>query len=179
MNERKDDLLTLSEPMRAITVYQPWATLLATGAKKFETRSRKLNYRGPIAIHAAAKPARTALRGIKDELGFDTKDLAKFFEALQESIQCDPDELPHGAIVAVAELVDCHFIYASGGSRYIYRPQRVTNYIMGNEWLFGDWHPRRYALEFANMTMLPEPIPAKGNQGLWTWMPPKQNAYHN
>lgn len=32
--------------MKAITVIQPWATLLATGKKHIETRSWKTNYRG-------------------------------------------------------------------------------------------------------------------------------------
>ncbi|KXG09931.1 hypothetical protein AT864_01491 [Anoxybacillus sp. P3H1B] len=38
--------------MKAITIKQPWATLIALGEKKFETRSWKTNYRGKIAIHA-------------------------------------------------------------------------------------------------------------------------------
>lgn len=41
--------------MKAITLWQPWASLIAIGAKKYETRSWKTNYRGPIAIHAAKK----------------------------------------------------------------------------------------------------------------------------
>ena len=125
-------MLSLTEPIRAITVWQPWATLLATGVKEFETRSRKLNYRGPIAIHAAAKPARAALRGIEAKFGFDDVDSARFFEALQESTQCDPDELPHGAIVAIAELVDCYMIHRAGMGRYIYKPAYVACPIMGN-----------------------------------------------
>jgi hypothetical protein len=41
--------------MKAITIWQPWASLKACGAKEFETRSWATSYRGPIAIHAAAK----------------------------------------------------------------------------------------------------------------------------
>ena len=32
--------------MKAITVIQPWATLLASGRKRIETRSWRTNYRG-------------------------------------------------------------------------------------------------------------------------------------
>ena len=39
--------------MKAITVWQPWATLLGTGQKHNETRSWRTNYRGEILIHAA------------------------------------------------------------------------------------------------------------------------------
>jgi len=41
--------------MKAITLYQPWATLVALGKKKIETRSWKTDYRGPLAIHVAKK----------------------------------------------------------------------------------------------------------------------------
>lgn len=42
--------------MRALTIWQPYASLFPAGAKKFETRSWRTDYRGPIAIHAALRP---------------------------------------------------------------------------------------------------------------------------
>ncbi len=39
--------------MKAITIHQPWASLIVVGAKRFETRSWETKYRGPIAIHAS------------------------------------------------------------------------------------------------------------------------------
>ena len=47
--------------MKAITIWQPWASLLACGGKRFETRSWATSYRGPIAIHAAKKSVFDAL----------------------------------------------------------------------------------------------------------------------
>ncbi len=38
--------------MRTLTLTQPWATLVALGAKTIETRSWQTSYRGPLAIHA-------------------------------------------------------------------------------------------------------------------------------
>ena len=38
----------------------------------------------------------------------------------------------------------------------------------------GDWTPGRYAWELRNIKLLPEPIPAKGQQGLWNWEPPEE-----
>ena len=38
--------------MLAITLYQPWATWVADGQKRYETRSWSTPYRGQIAIHA-------------------------------------------------------------------------------------------------------------------------------
>lgn len=40
--------------MKALTVHQPYASLIAIGAKRIETRSWSTSYRGPLAIHAAA-----------------------------------------------------------------------------------------------------------------------------
>src|ERR1051325_5993743 len=39
--------------MKALTLTQPWATLIAIGAKRIETRSWSTDYHGQIAIHAA------------------------------------------------------------------------------------------------------------------------------
>lgn len=38
--------------MKAITLHQPWASLIALGVKTVETRSWNTNYRGTLAIHA-------------------------------------------------------------------------------------------------------------------------------
>lgn len=38
---------------KALTVRQPWADLLVSGAKDVENRSRKTNYRGPLLIHVS------------------------------------------------------------------------------------------------------------------------------
>lgn len=41
--------------MKAISLWQPWASLVAVGAKKIETRSWATKYRGSLAIHATKK----------------------------------------------------------------------------------------------------------------------------
>lgn len=42
--------------MKALSVKQPWAGLIATGVKTIETRTWKTNYRGPLLICASASP---------------------------------------------------------------------------------------------------------------------------
>lgn len=45
--------------MKALTVRQPWATLIMANAKRIETRTRDTRHRGPLAIHAGtALPCR-------------------------------------------------------------------------------------------------------------------------
>ena len=38
--------------MKALTIKEPWATLIIDGYKKYEFRSWKTKYRGKILIHA-------------------------------------------------------------------------------------------------------------------------------
>lgn len=159
--------------MKAITIWQPFASLKACGAKEFETRSWATTYRGPIAIHAAALSPFKAIRDVP----FDS--VRKMREALKETgilpLFTNFRDLPLGAVIATGELIGCHEIVLHGGrgihsgdpgwletDHGIYEPT-------DQELLFGDWTPGRYAWEFANMQLLPEPIPAKGKQRLWNW----------
>ncbi len=41
--------------MKALTLQQPWATLIAEGHKRVENRTWQTAYRGPLAIHAGLK----------------------------------------------------------------------------------------------------------------------------
>jgi hypothetical protein len=41
--------------MKAISLWQPWASAIALGWKKNETRHWSTDYRGPLLIHAAKK----------------------------------------------------------------------------------------------------------------------------
>lgn len=46
--------------LRGLTLTQPWASAIALGYKRVETRSFRVSYRGPIAIHAAKRFPRAA-----------------------------------------------------------------------------------------------------------------------
>lgn len=148
--------------MKAITIHQPWASLIAIGAKRFETRGWKTNYRGPIAIHASKKHPRQLI----PTLDLDVQKLiyGTFYDRLGISSGAI-DKMPTGCVVAVADLVDCLQSvdtwtdgYELEGRRLIYSP----------EYEFGDFTPGRYAWELARVREI-DPIPAKGQQGLWNW----------
>jgi hypothetical protein len=71
--------------MKAITLIQPWASLILAQHKRIETRSWPSNYRGPLAIHAGVKIDREACA----EFGYDYR------------------KLPTGVVIAIAEMYDC------------------------------------------------------------------------
>ena len=87
------------------------------------------------------------------------------------------DNLPRGTVIATAELIGCWEIALDQVGAFLcvpYRPgipddfERVIPRT-SNEYLFGDFTPGDYAWEFTNVVMLPEPIPARGQQRLWNW----------
>lgn len=157
--------------MKAITIWQPWASLIAIGAKQYETRSWATNYRGQIAIHAAAKD----IKRIYKEL-FPCSDYEFHPSHIMKEQFCDTikacglneNKLPTGCIIATAELVDCYKIT----KRLTFAEKEKTISIQEmseKELLFGDWTPGRYAWEIANIKILDKPIRAKGQQRLWNW----------
>ncbi|HML33835.1 ASCH domain-containing protein [Sporomusa sphaeroides] len=155
--------------MKAITIHQPWASLIACGAKQIETRSWATKYRGPIAIHAGkswtmfrreityCEPFHSALwpNMTKDELSLNGYGRTQL--------------LPVGAVIAIAELVDC--VKVIGFDQFANSP-----ILDRKDWLlqdaketaFGDYSIGRYAWILTNVRAI-EPVPAKGMQRLWEW----------
>lgn len=126
--------------MKAITLTQPWADLVATGSKLFETRSWSTQYRGPVAIHAAK--------------GFPA--YARQFAQEERAIGRVGDHVPLGAIVAVAVIAD------------VRRTEEVGPYLSGLERHLGDYTPGRYAWQLIDVVALPAPVACRGALGLWT-----------
>lgn len=81
--------------MKAITIRQPWATLIALGEKHFETRSWQTKYRGKLAIHAGKMIDKKACENM-----FIKETLAKHGILSYK-------ELPTGVVLATVDLVDC------------------------------------------------------------------------
>jgi len=128
--------------LTAITLHQPWASLIAKGCKQYETRDWPTNHRGPIVIHAGRKP-----KG-KQELREHDKVVASFKDLLNE-------DCPYSAVVAIAELTDV-----------ILMTEEFINQQCPTELRCGDWKIGRYAFKLENIRAI-APIPATGKQGLW------------
>lgn len=140
--------------MKALTIWQPWSSLLVFGQKKYETRSWATAYRGPIAIHAAKRPVRRTIDALDTGNAWDTLEL---FESLFPGTG-ELAQLSTGAIIGTAILTGCNLIdeaFAAG--------------LTPQERALGDFTLGRYAWEFQKMIPVDPPIPAKGMQGLWEW----------
>lgn len=133
------ELATL--PIKALTISQPYASLIAGGSKIVENRTWDTRYRGPLAIHAG--------RGLQY---LDRDQLADY---------------PHGGIIAVARLVACLNVTAIqtaspdtqiAGTIWTYRTLRDHAHTEGPWcWVLSDVRRCRF-------------IPCRGAQGLWDFM---------
>lgn len=133
--------------MKAISLWQPYASLLVDGPKIYETRDWRTDYRGPMAIHAAKRPPSGVLQGLSPE-------------ARNAVLAHCPDvnALPLGCILGIGTLTACHLI-----------TDKFIAGLSGTEYLLGDFRPGRFAWEFKDMTPLREPVPASGHQRMWNW----------
>lgn len=139
--------------MKAITLLEPWASLIAVGAKKIETRSWSTKYRGPLAIHAGK-----SLKAWHMNLAWKEP----FFSALK-SQQVETDgktaiRYSYGSVIATCNLVDC-----------IKMTPEFIQTIQSPELDFGEYAIGRYAWILENVKPLEDPIPAKGALSIWNW----------
>ncbi len=143
----------------ALSLTQPYATLIAIGDKRLETRRWHPQHRGLLAIHAARtfppiaralcarEPFSAALRAAGMPLDW-TRD------------GTIPTPLPLGAIVALGCLVEC------------VRTADLAH-LPDSERAFGDYSAGRWAWRLDAIYPLTEPIHVRGHLGLWPWDCPK------
>lgn len=126
--------------MKVLSICQPWASLIISGAKTIETRAWKTEYRGELYIHASTKhsPITRALCS------------AEPFKAALNSLGWN--DLPKGVIFGVCELVDCR------------RVEEVSR--TEKEEAFGDYRPGRWAWIIARPKQI-EPIECTGRLGIF------------
>lgn len=125
--------------MKAISLWQPWASAMALGFKKIETRSWSTNYRGPLFIHAAKKVIKWP---------------SLYIQKVFDKTAFQPDDLPFGQILCQVDLIDCKKIF-------------IHNQPSGEmERLMGDYTPGRYMWATDNLQTL-FPFPFKGKQGIF------------
>lgn len=127
--------------MKAISLWQPWASAIAMGHKRIETRHWPTKYVGPIAIHAAQRWTRE-----EREFALDLHEHGLM-----------PMGLPLGAIVATATLYDCM------KTEYLLNEMHIGPV----ERRFGNFARGQYAWMLRDIETFLRPIPYKGQQGLF------------
>ena len=126
---------------RAISLIQPWATLIVAGLKRYETRSWSTPYRGHILIHASKKV---------DHRYLARPDVARLV------MQAGFYHFPTGAIIGRAIIAGC------------VQAEELADLIPDAERLVGDFGEGRFAWAMQNAVMFEQPIECKGHLGIWT-----------
>jgi hypothetical protein len=147
--------------VRAISLWEPWASLIAIGAKRIETRSWSTDYRGPLAIHASKRLTGEQRRQSSEP---------RFASVLQAAgILPSNGLMPTlGPVLCIVDLVACiptDNLVGLGGE--------VD--VDSDEFLFGNYAPGRYGWKLANLRPI-DPLPFKGAQGFW-WLPDNKIVY--
>ena len=158
--------------MKAKTLWQPWATLIAEGFKTIETRSQPpphflMGHR--IAIHAGKRPVRIR------EWSYAMR-YAMYHDSEDSRL---PSDWPYGVVVATARLACAHKVEWTSGDMVQLRPGAqpcltdCAHYLRAgyNETIdpFGDFSPGRWLWFLRDVEKVVPPAPAKGSQGWWEW----------
>lgn len=174
--------------MKAISLWQPYASLIACGAKPYETRhwAPPLHLIGQtVAIHAAKKIDREIVDFV-DDLMYGQHEPGGFGLAgrLAASFNRAPDSLlgvfghsamPIGSVVATATLDAAFqlgepaqgtaFPAASVVARFTSRPMPSCFTVRYDD--FGDYSPGRWAWLFRDVKTINPPAPVRGAQGFF------------
>jgi activating signal cointegrator 1 len=137
--------------MKLISLWDPWATLMASGHKRIETRSWITSYRGWLAIHAA-------------KVGLSKRDMGDYLRNPRFAAALDGQEFYPGCIVALVRLLDCLPMEDRGCIPGVFSDYPELDTPQERE--FGDFHSGRWAWVTENRFRLPKPIPFRASQGL-------------
>jgi activating signal cointegrator 1 len=130
-----------------LSLWQPWASMVAWGIKQFETRSWSTQYRGVLLIHAAK-------HWTQSEKDYCSR--YPFAMEISERLGGAISDMPRGCIIGSVELVD--ILPTEWLTRLAERERAVGNFTAG-----------RFAWKLVNARELATPIPVKGGQGLFKW----------
>lgn len=137
--------------VEALSLWEPWASLMMVGPKTIETRSWRTDYRGPLLICAALR---------RDAESLDLLGARSFQRALAPMRRpgkalVTMGDLHYGHAVALVDLVDCRMTGA-------YTPPS----FYASQEDFGDYTPGRWAWVTRNLRVFP-PFEVRGAQGLF------------
>ncbi|CAN5647508.1 hypothetical protein BH10BAC3_BH10BAC3_06840 [soil metagenome] len=131
--------------MKAISLLQPWASLVVMGLKTIETRSWATQHRGSILIHASQGKAGSIFA----------------LEPAFKKYISDFNKLPFGAIIGIVSITAVVAVTQTG------LPDHLMAQLTMEEKAFGDYTSSRFAWLLADAVMFEYSIPARGMLNVW------------
>lgn len=159
--------------MKALTIWQPWASLIMVGAKPYEFRHWDYRRREPrlegqrIVIHAGARPVSLA----------EVADLLRRLERASGGL-----ELDHGTALKVdlarQLLVRVYAAHSAApilplrcglGTATLCTPRRPSDLFRGRIADSTRFEHQNWAWPLTDIQPFDAPVPARGLQGFWDW----------
>lgn len=144
---------------KVLTLWQPWATLLAYGVKQNETRPNYTTWKGTYLIHAAKSMARFQ------------KDICQkepFKSELEKIGITHYSQLPTGAVIGAFSVKWWNCIFEGLGGKFTTcQSDDLVAELGPKEIAFGDYGKGRYVWFGENHRVLENPIPYKNGQGYY------------
>lgn len=123
--------------MKALTIKQPWATLIMQGDKRFEFRSWQTKYRGELLIHAGKTIDKEAMERLKKYL---------------------PEIIPTGAILGKVNIVDCVKVTPEFKNELLKENKDIYK---------NAGYTEEYGWQVEDVEVFDKPIEAIGHLSLW------------
>jgi hypothetical protein len=151
--------------MKAISLWEPWASAMAVGLKANETRNLPTHYRGQLAICSAKKlPSAVHVHEAVVCLLWNNRQRFPGYHGNMMDLLLS---LPFGKVVCVVDVFDC-------------RPTELeTGWITFEEYLLGNYAPGRWVWKTRNYKKLEHPVPVMGRQGFFNLPPDVEEKVKN
>jgi hypothetical protein len=150
--------------MKAISLWQPWASAIAAGVKTIETRSWSTPYRGPLAIHAAKRWTRYEQEFWYTNVPILSETASQFATLGIRTASM----LPLGCVVATCEIYDCLSTSSDTDAAKL-----AAHSGSEDEESWGNYSENRFAWLLRNIKAI-KPVPCVGRQGFFDWPAPQK-----
>ena len=133
--------------MKAISLWQPWASLWCTSRKVHETRHWCCSHRGWLLVHAAKRFEIDFALDVRLRLILDDE-FGRYWAR----------DLPTGALIGMVNVSDCQPTQMLFGDAAASDDDREC----------GDFTPGRFAWKRDEFRLFDQPVPYRGRQGIFS-----------
>ena len=146
--------------MKAISIWNPFALLVVSGFKIFETRTWAaprsiIGQRVGIASTKVINPSQRAY--------FESEDFQHFYERL--GLPDTLTEMPNGFMLGTATL-----------QASLEMTEELMEDVSDEEQAYGHWEIGNFAWRMTDPVAFETPVPVRGAQGIWNWTAPEEIA---
>jgi activating signal cointegrator 1 len=138
--------------MKALSLWQPWASLWCSDRKVHETRHWPTRFRGLLLVHAAKR----------FEKGFDHDDPLALILRAEFGVGWQT-RLPTGALIGAVKIIACKRT-EDVTSKWAPEPVPISRW---DDYQCGDFADGRFAFERGQFCRFDRPIPWRGAQGFF------------